>query len=480
MSFKNSKIIKIWSDLSIEVRASLAIMVANFFQSGMKLLFIPVYTRLLSTTEYGVITVFESIQNTLGTITMMTLWASVYNRGMQEFKTDRNRFTASLLFLGNIFTVTVGLVFLFFHNQIIPYFSLTNILWVTMFANFIFMPAYNFWIARQKFEYNYQKMLAMTVVVNVLSPIFAVALILSPFPDKSAAKILGSEIILMAAYIPIFISVFKNSDWKIKGSYLKYGLKFNVPLIPHYASQQILSSCDRIMISYMIDEASAGIYGLSYQIATVVHLVWTSVNAVLIPWTFNKIEEDKIEAIRRQTRNLIIIHSAICVGIMFVAPEVVRIFAPSGYYEGIYIIAPVIGGEFFIALFNLFANVEFYYKKTLYVMMASTIAAVLNIILNAVFIPVFGYQAAAYTTLVCYCIYALMHAINLVRLKAAHYYDMKTIAKLSLAMILVSLIIAHTYDGFLIRYSLLAVIILIVFIKRNIIIEALLTLKKKG
>lgn len=457
--------------MSIEVRTSLAIMVTSFFQAGMKLLFVPVFTRLLSTSEYGVVTVFESIQNMLGTITMMSIWTNVYNRGMQEFKTDRDKFTASLLFLGNICTLTVGAVFLFLHKQIMPFFSLTGFLWIVMFANFLFLPAYNCWIARQKFEYHYRSMLIVAIAINILSPIAAVIMIFTPVSDKAAAKIFGTEVIMMLAYIPIFIFAFKKSNWKVKWEYVKYGMKFNIPLIPHYASQQILSSCDRIMISYMVDEASAGIYGLSYQIATVVHMVWVAVNSVLIPWTYNKIESGGDMDIKKQTKNIITAYAAVCVGVMFIAPEVVKIFVPAKYYEGIYIIAPVIGGTFFVAVFNLFSLLEFYYKKTVYVMIVSLIAAILNLILNRMFIPVYGYQAAAYTTLVCYCLYAFMHAYNLLKLKVAHYYDMKAIAKLSCSMIFISIVIVWTYDGFILRYSLLLIIIIIAFIKRNTIIK---------
>lgn len=476
---KKNKLIKMWTGMSIEIRTSIAIMTASFFQSGMKLLFVPIFTRLLTTTEYGIVTVFESVQSTLGTITMLSLWTSVYNRGMQEFKTDRDQFTASLLFLGNICTLIVGAVFVIFHNQIMPFFTLTGILWVLMFANFLFLPAYNFWIARQKFEYRYQKMLLLTILINLFSPFFAVLMILSPISDKALAKIIGSEIILMAAYIPLFIITFKKSKWKVKQEYVKYGIKFNIPLIPHYASQQILSSCDRIMISRMVNEASAGIYGLSYQIATVVHIIWTSINAVLIPWEYDKIEKGKIEDIKRLTRSLIIAYAVACVGIMFIAPEAVRIFAPSSYYAGIYVMAPVVGGTFFSGLYSLLAILEFYYKKTVYVMVASSMAAILNVILNWIFIPIFGYQAAAYTTLACYCFYALLHALNLKRLKVFHYYDMKTIAGLSFGVILISIIIAQTYDGFAIRYSLLGILLLIAFVKRKVIINALFTLKKK-
>ena len=344
---KNNKLIGMWLGLSLPVRTSIAIMIASFFQSGMKLIFVPIFTRLLTTSEYGVVTVFDDVQTTLGTITMLSLSASCYSRGMQEFKNDRDRFTTSLLVLSNICTLTVGIFFVLFHKEMESLLKLSGILLLVMFANFIFMPAYNFWIARARFEYRYRGMLIVTMLINIFSPVFALLIILNFDGDKSMAKILGSEIVLMFAYVILYIVTCSKSRWKIKWSYVKYGLKFNIPLVPHYASQQILSSCDRIMIQSMIDSASAGIYGLSYQVATVVRIVWTSINTVLVPWEYDKIEAGKVDDIKRLTRTLIVCYGVVCMGIMFVAPEVIRIFAPSSYHEGIYVIAPVVAGTFF-------------------------------------------------------------------------------------------------------------------------------------
>ena len=80
--------------------------------------------------------------------------------------------------------------------------------------------------------------------------------------------------------------------------------------------------------------------------STVVMIVWDSINAVLIPWEYDKIEKGKIEDIKELTRVLILIYAVICTGIMFVAPEAVKLFTPSSYYAGIYVMAPVIGGTF--------------------------------------------------------------------------------------------------------------------------------------
>lgn len=71
---------------------------------------------------------------------------------------------------------------------------------------------------------------------------------------------------------------------------------------------------------------------------------------------------------------------------MLVAPEIVTIMEPSEY------------------------------KKTKYIMVASIIGAVLNVILNFALIPVFGYLAAGYTTLFCYLLFALFHGVFMLKI----------------------------------------------------------------
>ena len=57
----------------------------------------------------------------------------------------------------------------------------------------------------------------------------------------------------------------------------------------------------------------------------------------------------------------------------------------------------------------MYVNVEYYYEKTLFITENTIIAAGLNIVLNGLFIPKFGYMAAAYTTLFCYIVSFVLH-----------------------------------------------------------------------
>lgn len=92
------------------------------------------------------------------------------------------------------------------------------------------------------------------------------------------------------------------------------------------------------------------------------------------------------------------------------APEVVAILAPGEYSEAMTLVPVIAASVFFMFMYSYCSNIEFYYEKTGLAAVASVLAAVLNVILNAVFIPLFGYRAAGYTTLACY-----------VALGAAHY-----------------------------------------------------------
>lgn len=57
---------------------------------------------------------------------------------------------------------------------------------------------------------------------------------------------------------------------------------------------------------------------------------------------------------------------------------------------------------------------------------ATMIAAGLNVVLNLIFIPKYGYVAAAYTTLACYIIYYIIHIFFSRRIQGSFLYDMKT------------------------------------------------------
>ena len=117
-------------------------------------------------------------------------------------------------------------------------------------------------------------------------------------------------------------------------------------------------------------------------------------------------------------------------------------------------------------------------------MVASSITAIANLVLNAIFMPIFGYMAAGYTTAVCYILFSVAHYIFMRiickrELSVKTVYDDKFVLLLSILYLIVTASIMLLYEYVIIRYSILIIAAIIAFIKRKNIIWLLSGLNKK-
>lgn len=160
------------------------------------------------------------------------------------------------------------------------------------------------------------------------------------------------------------------------------------------------------------------------------------------------------------------------------APEAIRFFAPEEYYEAVYIIPSVSASVYFMFLFNVFANIEYYYSETKFVALASIGAALSNVILNYIFINLFGYIAAGYTTLASYILYAIGHYVFMCSVEKKyvgtyHFYNVKAILIISIVFVVAALSIMLLYKHIVMRYALLLMLCYWLWVKRKTIIAIL-------
>ena len=134
--------LNIYRGMSVQVRASMAFMVVNFMQKGISFLTAPIFTRLLTTEEYGVITIYSSWADVIGIFAMFGLYNNVYCRGILEFKEDKKNFTFSLLTLANLITLIVFGVVWTVNTYVLHFLNIPNILIFFMFFTFLLEPAF--------------------------------------------------------------------------------------------------------------------------------------------------------------------------------------------------------------------------------------------------------------------------------------------------------------------------------------------------
>ena len=135
-------------------------------------------------------------------------------------------------------------------------------------------------------------------------------------------------------------------------------------------------------------------------------------------------------------------------------------------------------------MFQIFANVEFYFKKNKFIAYASMLGAVLNIVLNYFGIMWFGYIAAGYTTLICYILFGISHYLFMKKvchenLDDVQLFDVKTIFAAAFLLVLFAILMTTLYSHIIIRYCILLAVIIILIINRSKVMQYIKMLRSK-
>ncbi len=465
-----TKLLKKYKESPVQFRASFWALICGVLQKGIHVITTPVFTRLLSTSEYGQYGVFNSWLQILTIIVTLNLFAGVFQQGLVKYDEDKDSFASSFQGLTLVLVAIWAAVYFAFRNFWNGILSLTTAQMLLMLL-FIWLSAvFGFWIAEQRNAYRYRALVIVTAAVAVLSPVTSIVFI-KYAEDKVTAKILGSVLIAFVFYLPLFLIQLKKGKRFFSRNYWQYALSFGIPLIPHYLSQVVLNSSDRIMIERMVDDSSAGIYNLAYAVALIMAIFNTALLQTMSPWFYQRIKAKEITRITPVAYASLIAVAAVNIILILIAPEAVRIFAPPEYYDAIWVIPPVAISVFYMFSYDMFAKFAFYYEKKLFIALASVFAAVANIILNFVFIKRFGYIAAGYTTLACYIIYAAGHYAFMKKVCKDNCgvkpYDGRIILLISFAFTACGLILLMTYNHIVVRYAILAGMIAVALIFRK-------------
>lgn len=476
---------KIYNKMSIASKAALWFTICGFVQKGISFITVPIFTRLLTTEQYGVVSIFYSWESIFIIFCTLNLFSGVFNNGMIKYENDRDGFLSSMQGLVSTLTLCMLLLYLLFFKKLSLWIEISRVLIIVMFMEILANSAFSFWSAKQRFEFKYRNMVILTLVVSVLSPLVAAVSVINT-PDKFGAdvRIISSACIVIVFYGIIYIINYIKGKNFFSKKYWIYALKFNIPLVPHYLSTLILSQSDRIMISKMIGMAEAGIYGLSHNLAMILNILTTSINNAFAPWIYQRLKEEKYRDISSVCNKLFLFVAVALAFMMAFSPEVISILAPSEYYDAVYVIPPLAISLYFMFMYQIFANVEFYFEKNKFIMLASIFSAGFNVFLNYIFIKKLGYIAAGYTTLVSYVILGISHYIfsDKVAKKCIkdniHLFDIKIVIGISCILMVFGLIMLLLYKNLLLRYGLILIMCMIFFIKRKDIYKFIVSIRR--
>lgn len=468
-----------YSSLSVTIKASIWFTICNVVLKGIGFITVPIFSRLLSASEYGLLSVYMSFEQIILTLATWEIALSAYQKGIFKYKNDTKYFTVSTQLLSNVIT-TVFFAVCFLCFDVISEFTGFDFLdFVLLYLCMLFQPAYSCWLVSKRTEFKYKEAVLITLLYGILSvivPLISVFVIAKTAQVKFRATLLSSICIYLIFYLKNadYISILKSpreiyQQWK-------FIILYQMPIVVHALSYTVLAQSDRIMISKLVGDAEAGFYSIAYSIANIAALFTNSFNQALVPWRFERLESKEYDKIKNSTPPMLVFVAVLIIIFVFVSPEALKLLFSEEYYEAVWCVPPVALSVYFMFLYSMFVWVENYYEKTGYVAIVSVACAIVNIMLNYVLIGVFGYIVCGYTTAFSYLLFCIGHYVFMKKAckKAevnAKIYDLKSTIVISTITTIVTIAITILYPYPVIRYGLLGIVSIICVFKHKSVLK---------
>ena len=464
-------LIKRIKSISIQKKATVSYLLASFFTQGINFITIPIYTRLLTTSDMGIVTTFTSWYAIIYAIGTLSLTAGSMSIAMVEFENNRNQYQSVCLMLSTISATIFLLFYILFDIKLskISLFSMPIMLVLCLLL--FFNPALDSWYLRERYEYKYKAVLCVSLAVSVLSaavPISCISIARKYHKGNLAdIRIIAQYSMVIIIGIFLYIYIMKKGKCIYDKRMIKFALSLSLPLIVHTLAKNILDTSDRLMIANMCGNSAAGIYGTVYSISMIALILWSAINNAVVPVVFEKLKEKEYKYVENLTIKILILFSMGSVLVTLIAPEILFILTTPEYYSAVHMIPAIATGIYFTAVYGIYGNMLLFAKKSLQIMFATSGAAIINIILNYFFIRQYGYMAAAYTTFISFAMLAFMQGKMQLRIYKEEVVSTKYVVGISVITMCSCLMCNFFYEYFWIRYIMIAIMIIILLFTKN-------------
>ena len=231
--------------------------------------------------------------------------------------------------------------------------------------------------------------------------------------------------------------------FKIDKKLIAEMFSYSWPVLIANLSFIINENVDKIFLGHLLpsalSEAQVGIYGACCKIAIFLSIFIMAFRLGAEPFFFNHAKNENAGKTYAQIMNYFIVAvSLIFVGIV-ANIEILKHFINERYWVGLNVVPILLFG--YVSL-GIYMNLSIWYKlsdQTKFGLLISGVGAILTVVLNIFFIPIYGYLASAWISLIAYTSMMILSYV----LGQKHYpipYEIKkNIGYLGLSIVIVML-----------------------------------------
>ena len=382
--------------------------VGNFAIKGLNFLSVSVFTRIMSVDSYGLYNtylVYESLMTALMSLGLNNTVKPAKYHFLSDFDSYLKSVTVYTFMSSMIFGLILVISYPFLGTTYFGFVVLVFV-WICATGNCLS----NIFIQKCIIENRYKLYILIEFMFNIPQIVLSVILIKNfPGLDSYDNRLIGHTIPMIFLLMICIIFLMKSGKFNI--NYKKYSVSMGLPMVVSSMSSTILTQSDRIIISIYCGSTKTGLYsGINY-ISSILYIFMLSIQNVWDQWFYKKINNNAVEEIRRKMKWYVLSFTGAVCCLMATGPEIVKVFLAPAYMESIYALIPLVLSWMFVFLYTLVSSIELVNRKSIYIAVGTGIGAAVNIILNLIFVPVYGYIAAAYTTLFSYGVILVYHLL---------------------------------------------------------------------
>ncbi len=463
------------------VKNTLLITIGNIGTKIVSFLLLPLYTSILSTSEYGLFDFIIAISAFLLPIVTFSMHEAMFRFIIDIDKKKDERGFKRILSTATV-TILIG-IFILFISILVLYFIISE--------NNKYLLLYLFFYVSANVFYTFSNYLLrglgkikeyaiITSVKNILQLVVnVIVVVIFRFGIKGLLiSSCLSEVIAFATVL-FFSKIWKYISFKlISKKELLNMLKYSIPLIPNALCNQIINISDRFIITSMMNASFNGIYSVSYKfpnmIETLYHYFYTA-------WSesASRIFKDEKEKALDYYQSLYITLNNIIFSVILIIislmPLLFRIFIRGEYVEGFRYVPILMIAMYFDCIAKFYSGIFTALKKTKTIASTTAIAALINILINILLITKIGLYAAALSTLIAEVILVILRKN---KLKEDFKISLGIRNKFAMISMLIVVLALYNYDNLLMTIISVLVTILYSFFTNkktiNIVIHDLL------
>lgn len=435
---------------NIAFKAGVWYIISSILVKMISIITTPIFTRMLSTDEYGTVATFSSWYSMFLVIYGLNLWTSI-GRAKIDFPDKLDEYIGSVQLLSLLFSLIISGVICVFITPLSAFFDLSRFGTILLLLYLIASPTINFMQSGFRYKYKYKENIFLAWYIAVSTVLLSLLLIFGVAGNRAELRMIGLVVPSVAAFLFFTVKSLKHGYLKVKFGYWKYGLSISLPMILHSISLNILGQSDRVVISKFCGPTPVAYYSLVRNFALLILVVTDAMNQAWQPWFHDSYHAGKTEGIKKNAKQLVLFVCYIGLACIAVGPEVIYILGGEQYAQAVGCLPPMVLGVVCQCVYTHYINIELHHKKTKYASFGTVVAAALNLVLNLIFVPIFGYVAAAYTTFVSYYVLLILHCFITRRKLNVHLYDDRFMITSMLVTAIVALFVSATYEHVLLR-----------------------------